>query len=55
MIIRDTLMVIHVKQTTNDNSLQQIFLRPLAGLRKSCTFAVSFRHVKDVQRHGPQG
>ena len=27
----------------------------LAGSRKSCNFAVSFRHVSDVQRHDPKG
>ena len=55
MTIRGTLTVIRVKKTTNDNSSQWNFLHPLAGLWKSCTFALSFRHVKDVQRHGPQG
>ena len=28
---------------------------PLAGSRKRCIFAVSFRHVKDVQRHDLKG
>ena len=41
MTIRGTLTVIRVKQTINDNSLQQNFLHPLAGLWKSCNFAVS--------------
>ena len=41
MTIRGTLTVIRVKQPTNADSLQQNFLRPLAGLWKSCNFAVS--------------
>ena len=39
MTIRDTLTVIRVKKTTNDNSSQWNFLHPLAGLWKSCNFA----------------